>query len=181
MAEIKLSTDRLILREFQESDLEELFDLDSDPEVHKYLGNKPVTMRSQTEDIIKGVRQQYIDHGIGRWIAITKDTNEMIGWSGLKYETLAINNQNGYNDIGYRFKKKYWGKGYATESANALLEYGFTELKYDKICGAAEIGNKASSKVLQKIGLNFIESFYYENLKCNWYALTSEEWHSKKS
>ncbi len=173
---IHLETERLYMRDIEESDLEDLFELDSDPEVHKYLGNNPVKDRAKTQKIIKDIHQQYKDNGIGRWAVITKDNNEFTGWSALKYETYPINNKNGYYDIGYRFKKKYWGLGYATETASAAINYGFSVLKLDQICGAAQIENIGSNKVLKKIGLKFIEQFYYEDTKCNWYEINRKDW-----
>lgn len=85
-------TERLILREILPSDIDGMFELDSDPEVHKYLGNKPVTTREQISDAINFIRQQYIDNGIGRWAIIDKKTNDFIGWTGLKFVTELTNN-----------------------------------------------------------------------------------------
>lgn len=84
-------TERLILREILPTDIEGLFELDSDPEVHKYLGNKPVKDKKQIAEIINFIRQQYIDNGIGRWAIIDKETNHFMGWTGLKFVTEEIN------------------------------------------------------------------------------------------
>ncbi|HET7116151.1 MAG TPA: GNAT family N-acetyltransferase [Hanamia sp.] len=69
-------TERLILREILPTDVEGMYELDADPEVHKYLGNKPVTSREKTVDVINFIRQQYIDNGTGRWAIIDKKSNE---------------------------------------------------------------------------------------------------------
>lgn len=74
------------------------------------------------------IRQQYIDNGIGRWAIIEKKTNDFIGWTGLKFVTDLTNNHKHYNDLGYRLRKKYWGKGIATETAFASLSYAFDKL-----------------------------------------------------
>jgi len=79
-----LETERLILREFQETDIDGIFELDSNPEVHKYLGNKPITTKDQALNYIQFIIQQYNDHGIGRFVALEKATGDFIGWSGLK-------------------------------------------------------------------------------------------------
>ena len=100
-------TERLILREILPIDVEGLWELDSDPEVHKYLGNNPVTDKEQIVEVINFIRQQYIDNGIGRWAIIDKKTNEFIGWTGLKFVTDTINNHQNYYDLGYRLIKKY--------------------------------------------------------------------------
>ena len=68
------------------------------------------------------------------------------------------------------------GKGYATEASLASIEYGFKKLKYHVIYGAADIENKASNKVLKKIGLNFINQFDFKDVKCYWYELKNNEY-----
>ena len=69
---IFIETKRLILREILPTDVDGLFELDSDPEVHKYIGNKPIKDKNQIIDIINFIRQQYKDNGIGRWAIIDK-------------------------------------------------------------------------------------------------------------
>jgi len=177
---ITLETDRLLLRPYIAEDAQAFFELDSDPEVMKYIGLPPVTDIEKTKEIIRKVQQQYVDYGLGRFAVIEKASDTVIGWSGLKYETLPFNNKNGYYDVGYRFQKKYWGKGYATESATVSLKYGFEDLQLEKICGAAHVGNLASCKVLTKIGLEFIESFHFEDMKCNWYETDRSSYFNKE-
>jgi RimJ/RimL family protein N-acetyltransferase len=169
-----LETDRLILRNIQLSDIEGMFELDSDPEVHKYLGNKPFTVKSQTENNIKEIIKQYESYGIGRWALVNKQTNEFMGWSGLKFNTITINGFTNCYDVGYRIIKRFWGKGYATESSIAALDYGFNTLNLDTIFGITEKDNIASHHILLKIGLNYIEDFYDDKLNLNlrWYNIS---------
>ncbi len=172
-----LETERLILRELLESDVEGIFELDSSPLVHQYLGNNPITTKEQAIKNIKFIQRQYKELGIGRFAAIEKSSGDFIGWSGLKFNTgekEVLNGQQEFIDIGYRFIPRYWGKGYATESSIATLRFGFETMNYQTIYGAAEAGNIASNKVLQKIGLQFINEFYYTEIKCNWYELKKE-------
>ena len=79
-----IETDRLVLRDIQPSDVDGMFELDSDPEVHKYLGNQPFKNKRQSEEIINSIIKQYDEFGIGRWAIVNKQTNEFMGWSGLK-------------------------------------------------------------------------------------------------
>lgn len=175
-----IETERLFLRELQLSDAERMFELDSNPQVHQYLGNKPIHNIEQSEEIITNIRQQYIDNGVGRWATIEKSTGEFIGWSGLKYITDYWNNNTNFHDVGYRFIPKYWGKGYATESAKAALEYAFNTMKLNKVIGTCHEENKASRKVLEKCGLQFIEKFIYKDeIPCDWLKITKEEWERK--
>lgn len=177
--QFNLETDRLILREFRESDLDGIFELDSDPLVHKYLGNNPIKTKKKAADIIQFVIKQYHELGIGRFAAIEKVSGDFIGWSGLKLNTgekEALNGKTDFYDIGYRFIPRHWGKGYATESSVAILDYAFNKLYIETICGAAETGNLASNKVLRKIGLNFINEFLYDKITCNWYELNKDDY-----
>lgn len=174
-----LETERLILRDLLESDLEGIFELDSNPEVHKYLGENPIKDKQQAADIIQFVQKQYRDLGIGRLAAIEKSSGDFIGWSGLKLNTgdkETLNGKTEFYDIGYRFIPRYWGKGYATESAWAALDFGFKQLNLETICGAAEVDNIASNIVLEKIGLKFINTFNFEDKKANWYELKQKDY-----
>ncbi len=162
-------TDRLILREFMLSDDKAMFELDSDPEVHRYLGNKPVTDIAQSREIIDRVRKQYIDNGIGRWAMIEKKSGEFVGWCGLKLNTETINGHTNFYDLGYRLIKRYWGSGYATEAALAVLEYGFLEMQLPVIYGMAATDNAASNQILKKLGFVFVETYTYQDILHNWY------------
>jgi [ribosomal protein S5]-alanine N-acetyltransferase len=170
------TTDRLILREIVPEDEAGFYELDSNAEVHKYLGGKPVKSMDQIKDAIAFIRKQYIDYGIGRWAVIDKSTNSFVGWSGIKLITETVNNQTNYYDIGYRFQQQHWGKGYATETGLAALRYAFTKLGANKVVGIADIENTGSNKVLQKIGLRSIEKFVYDDRPHNWYVITKQEW-----
>ncbi len=176
-------TDRLVLREMLLSDVDGMYALDSDPEVHKYLGNKPVQSKKESQEMILSIRQQYIDNGIGRWTMIEKATGDFVGWTGLKLIQKPANHHIDFYDVGFRLMKKHWGKGFATESAIASIRYGFEMLNLKEIIGIAHIENKNSRKALEKSGLIFIEKFTWpdwNNLECDWLKITREQWESKK-
>src|SRR5690554_5929279 len=99
---IYAETPRLLLREIVEDDIEGFFVLDTDSEVHKYLGNKPLTSWEECAAMIKNIRRQYEENGIGRWAVIDKETGEFAGWAGLKYITEPINDITHFHDVGYR-------------------------------------------------------------------------------
>lgn len=164
-------TERFILREILLTDVDGMYELDSDPDVHKYLGNKPVANKDQVTEVIKYIRQQYIENGIGRWAIIDKKTKDFIGWTGLKLITDKINNHQNFYDLGYRLIKKYWGKGIATETAFASLDYAFQKLNAELVYAMADCENEGSNNVLKKAGLTFIETFDFEGEKMNWYEI----------
>jgi [ribosomal protein S5]-alanine N-acetyltransferase len=173
-------TERLILREILPTDLDGMFELDSDPEVHKYLGNKPVTGKDQVIDVIHFIRQQYLDNGIGRWAIVDKKTSDFMGWTGLKFVTDLTNNHKNFYDLGYRLIRKYWGQGFATESAIASLNYAFETMNLDRVYADAHCENEGSNRILRKVGMNFIETFYIEDIKCNRYKIDKNEYENRK-
>ncbi|MES2589577.1 MAG: GNAT family N-acetyltransferase [Bacteroidota bacterium] len=123
-----LETERLYLRKIETSDDVAMFELDSNPEVCTYLGNKPVKDMEEIRSIIQMIHKQYEENGIGRWAVIEKASNNFIGWSGLKLVKEPINNQVNFYDLGYRFMPRYWNKGYASEAAKAWIDFAFNEL-----------------------------------------------------
>jgi len=172
-----VETERIILREILPADAAGMFELDSNPIVHKYLGNTPVKNIEQSAKMIENIRAQYINQGIGRWAVVEKASGDFMGWSGLKLNfERSYNGRSNFHDIGYRLIPKYWGKGYATESALAALDYGFNKLNLDNIVGLADVDNLASNAILKKIGLQYIEQFIYEDQDVNWYELKKNEY-----
>ena len=178
MAKIFIETAGLILREIIFEDVERIFLLDSNPAVMKYIGVKPVTTLVESEETIKKIRKQYQENGIARWAVIEKETNLLIGWSGLKLLTEPINGFKNVFELGYRFLPEFWGKGYATESGKAVLDYGFNELNLEKIYACVDIENITSDKILkEKLGFESQGTFVdpLDNATCNWYELEKEK------
>lgn len=169
-------TERLLLREFDFCDEHDFFEMDSDPEVHRYIENKPLDSIEQVRDIIRFVQSQYVENGIGRWAVVDKKTNECLGWCGLKYFQVPLNDHVDIYELGYRFKRKHWGKGYATESSIAVLDYGFENLKIDIIYALADVDHSKSLHVLRKLGFEHIEVFDYDGKPCDWFELPKAKW-----
>ncbi|PIF46942.1 RimJ/RimL family protein N-acetyltransferase [Chryseobacterium sp. 52] len=175
---MKRETQRLILRKLEETDVERMFLLDSNPEVMKYIGVPVLTEQNQSLDVIRMIRKQYEDNGTGRLAVIEKETGLFIGWSGLKLLTEEINGYNNILDLGYRFLPESWGKGYALESAIASLELGFNEMDADIIYAHAHDGNDGSNHILKKLGFEKTGEFTEPDGICNWYELKREKYRS---
>lgn len=166
-----IETERLILRDLLPSDDRGMYELDSDHDVHRYIGRKPVKTVEESREVIDIIRRQYKTNGIGRWAAIEKSTGAFVGWTGLKLIREPINGRNNHYDLGYRFIKRFWGKGYATETALASVRYAWNVLKADEVFGIADLGNIASRRVLEKVGMLQNGTFEYDGSPHAWYEL----------
>jgi RimJ/RimL family protein N-acetyltransferase len=168
-----IETALLLLRAITPADRDELFELHTDPEVQKYTGESVVDSKEKIDKAIEKRQRDYAKHGFGRMATIIKETGEFVGWAGLTYlpEFAAV-------DLGYRFKTKYWGRGYATEASQAILKQGFEMHKLDEIVAIALPENKASIRVMQKVGMNFDKLAPYDDEieETVWYKMTKEEY-----
>lgn len=145
-------SERLYFREFTPEDAPLIYKLNSDPEVVKYVHELPVThLTTALANIETNILPQYAKYGYGRWAVYLKDSQDFIGWCGLKYRP-----ERSETDLGYRFIRQYWGKGYATEAAKAVIRFGFSQLNLTRIAAMAHIENGASLQVLENCGMQFI-------------------------
>ncbi|MBK9320109.1 MAG: GNAT family N-acetyltransferase [Bacteroidetes bacterium] len=142
-------TTRCRMREMQPEDGSVFYELNLDPDVLKYTGDEPFKSVEEATTFLKNY-DVYRKYGMGRWVVERKEDGVILGWCGLKF---LVDEQE--VDIGYRFFRKYWGKGYASETACASIDYGFNTLKLARIIGRSAVANLASVRVLEKCGLKF--------------------------
>ena len=142
-------TQRTYMREFLLDDAPFFLRLNSDFEVMKYTGEGAFENLEAAENLVKNY-DHYSKYGYGRWTVLLKDTDEPIGWCGLKNHP-----EEGYIDLGYRFERKHWGQGYGTETAQACVDYGFNQLGMTEIVGRVARENIGSVRVLEKVGMEF--------------------------
>lgn len=148
---IIIETNRLLLRTFTLQDAALIYELNLEQDVIRYTGDPIRDIDHAKEILEKNILPQYALYNHGRWAVHLKTGQEFIGWCGLKTrpERKEI-------DVGFRFSKKYWGNGYATEAALASIKYGFEKLGIQRIVGRAMPGNVGSIKVLEKCKMNYI-------------------------
>ncbi len=181
-----LETDRLILRQFTEADVDALVELDSDPDVMRFInGGRPTPREEIHEDILPAFLAYYQRYaGYGFWAAVEKTTGEFLGWFHLRPPRGA---GPGEVELGYRLRRSAWGKGYATEGSRALIRKGFTELGVQRVVAETMAVNAASRRVMEKAGLRYVRTFHQQ-----WpdriegdehgdveYALTKADWGSQ--
>jgi ribosomal-protein-alanine N-acetyltransferase len=146
-----LESPRLLLRKFTIDDAALVLDLNIDPEVTRYTHDPVRDLEHAKQILLDSILPQYRLYNHGRWAVFLRDGLGFIGWCGLKYR-MELDEV----DLGYRFKKEFWGQGYATEAALACIQYGFEHLSLQRIVGRAVPTNKGSIKVLEKCGMKYI-------------------------
>ncbi len=158
--DLTLESERLLYRPFELSDAQALFEMDSNPNVHKYLWQKPTLHIDESIQIIEMLHKQYKENSIGRFATILKETSEFIGWTGIKFVNDHVENGNtNFYDYGYRLNEKFWNIGYASEATKTWLEYGFNEMNINVMNAYTHSENGASNHILSKSGFLFIEDY----------------------
>ena len=144
-----LETLRLSMRNFTLDDFDDLYALNSDRRVMKYIADGTVSTREDVAGALRRfVRYPMLYPDLGIWHTSRRDTGAFIGFFALNYTGKSTD-----IEIGYRLLHNAWGLGFATEGATALAHYGFDDLGLDRIIGVTLPGNKASQRVLMKAGL----------------------------
>src|ERR687893_2778240 len=159
--QVFLITERLALRRFTEADLDNLFDLDGDPEVMRFLtGGKPTPREAIRNETLPRILRYYERFaGLGFWAVIEKSTGDFLGWFEFRPPEGGGPDE---VELGYRLRESAWGKGYATEGARALIRKGFTELGVRRVVAQAMAVNSASRRVMEKAGLTYVRTFREE-------------------
>lgn len=176
---IPIETKRLILRPFVEGDEAELFLLDSNPEVMKYLGMAPLQEVSESKMMVEMIMKQYETYNVGRFAVIEKESNRLIGWTGLKFNTNTVNGYQDFYEIGYRYLPEFWGKGYAMESTLPFVHRAFEEMDVEVLYAYAHVDNKASLHVLKKLGFTENGSFEEPDGTCIWFDFQKQDFVEK--
>ncbi len=156
---ILLETPRLFLRELCADDAALLFQLDSDPEVMRFISKGVPTPREMFEIVYlpRMMAWQNQSPPRGFWAAHLRATSEFIGWFHLRPDKITPEEM----ELGYRLKRSAWGRGLATEGSRALIEKAFREWGYEKISARTLPDNLASRRVMEKTGLTFECDFIY--------------------
>jgi RimJ/RimL family protein N-acetyltransferase len=183
---IILETPRLVMRQFTKGDVDNLFDLNSDPEVMRYINGGRPTPREVIRDEIIPFHLAVYDRldRLGTWAAESGDSGEFLGWfhfrPGPGPDITNI-------DLGYRLRRSAWHRGYATEGSQALISGGFTDLGVERVFGHTMTVNIASRRVMEKCGLTLVRTSAYEGADVIEgaehgeveYALTKPEWEAR--
>jgi RimJ/RimL family protein N-acetyltransferase len=169
-----LTTDRLLLRQFRESDLDEYAEMCADPEVMRYLGGKPLTRAEAWRHLAMIIGHWQI-RGYGLWAAEERETGELIGrvgcwrpegWPGL--------------EVGSTLQRRHWGRGRAQEAARASLRYAFTELDQTHVISLINPENLNSIKLAERLGERYEGDWEMMGTKVSIYGIDRDEWRRGK-
>jgi RimJ/RimL family protein N-acetyltransferase len=186
--DVFLETDRLVLRRFTAADLDNLVELDSDPDVMRYITGGRPTPREQVRDEVLPAFLAYYERfaGYGFWAAVEKATGQFLGWFHLRPPEGANPDE---PELGYRLLRSAWGKGYATEGSRALIRKAFTELGARRVYAETMAVNRGSWRVMEKVGMRLVRTFrqpWLDRIEGDEhgdveYALTRAEWHQQEA
>lgn len=166
---IHLKTNRLYLTRMKESDGEAFYTLNADPLVIRYTGDPPFESIEHARQFIQDYRG-YDEDGFGRFAVRLKSSKDFIGFCGLR----RLEDEDEV-DLGFRFMRSHWNKGYATEAGLACLELGFSILHLQRIIGRAMPENLASIRVLQKLGMRYWKDEICESHPAKYFKIEKSE------
>ena len=171
---VYLETERLILRRFTVDDVDNLFDLDGDPEVMRYLSGGPPTPREEIErDILPAFLGYYARfEGYGFWATLEKATGAFLGWFHLRPPEGHPTDE---PELGYRLRRAAWGQGYGTEGARALIAKAFAELGARRVVASTYQDNAASRRVMEKVGMRLVRTFRFTPEELTAWGVSSPE------
>lgn len=156
-----IDTGRLLLRKFDERDLEAFFELSSRPEIIRYAQNTPVASREAARELMRTAPfHDYATYGYGRFACVWKETGDVIGFSGVKYVPEISD-----TELGYRFLPEYWGRGLATEAGRASIDFARTDLRLTRLVALVHPDNVASAGVVTKLGFAVERTLRFSGLK----------------
>jgi ribosomal-protein-alanine N-acetyltransferase len=145
-----LRTERLILRRWQEQDLEPFAALNADPEVMHHF---PSTLtRPESDAMVERIEKQFDERGYGLWAVEVVGDAPFIGFIGLAYQSFPAHFTPAV-EVGWRLAKAHWGNGYAPEGARAALDFAFDVLGLDEVVSMTTVANDKSRRVMEKIGM----------------------------
>lgn len=153
--DIYLTTERMVLRWLEPRDVDALVELDSDPEVMRYLtGGVPSRRETVERTLFDGCDREA---GYGRWAAEAQ--GRFLGWFALSRTADTPPDE---AELGYRLRRDAWGHGYASEGSRALLHKAFTELGTRRVWAETMAVNTRSRQVMERVGLRFVRVFHVD-------------------
>lgn len=173
-----LDTTHLALRKVRLSDAPDIFAFASDPAVARYTTWPPPPTVKATEAFVRELLQRYAQGLVAPWGIVHRDDRKLIGSCGFSY----VMAWHGRAEVAYALSPAYWGRGLMPEALRAVLAFGFQTLQLNRIEARCEVENRASERVMQKVGMQFEGVLrqhaqvmgQYRDLKL--YSVLKQEW-----
>jgi [ribosomal protein S5]-alanine N-acetyltransferase len=146
-------TSRLIVRGISYDDLDAFATLCADPVAMQYMGDGKPLDRQTVQHWIDVCHRKYRERGYGTSAVVEKASGEFIGFCGVVRAP-----DNDFDEVIYAFAQQHWGKGYASEVAAAMLDYVFRISNLDEIYATIHSANKASQRVMAKVGMHYLKT-----------------------
>jgi [ribosomal protein S5]-alanine N-acetyltransferase len=171
MDNIVCETQRLILRKITQQDSDALFEILGDPEVMSFSVHGPET-REGIQKFLDATIRRYERDGVAQWAVIEKASDKFVGECGISVQMIDEKRE---FEIGYRFSRLYWGKGFATEAAIACRDYGFMNIMLKRLISIIEADNRRSIRVAEKIGMKLEKESFFHGIPVRIYNLEKYE------
>jgi GMP synthase-like glutamine amidotransferase/RimJ/RimL family protein N-acetyltransferase len=172
----RLATERLALRPLVGADLDALHALFTDPQVRRFLWDDRVIERSVAAEVIEASAARFAEAGVGAWVIEPRGGGELLGFAALRRIDGA-----GEIELLYGLAPAHWGKGYAVEASRAVLAHGFDGVGLERIAGRVDSPNRASVRVLERLGMRFEGESAVAGRPTLHYAITRAEFAAGKS
>jgi ribosomal-protein-alanine N-acetyltransferase len=177
-----LRTQRLTIRPFRRKDLSGLYELQSDPEATRFVGG--VWTLESTRTVLHTIIANYARKHLEWYAVAERRTGAFVGvcfLTALSPRWCEEIDAKAHVELGYRFVRRHWGQGYATEAAEAMLEWGFRRLELDEIVSIVRPENVASVRVLERLGMQLHQTFYHHAEPIRLHAITRAEFYARSS
>lgn len=162
MSKIIIETERLFLRRWRESDVMSFAKICADKEVMRFIGSGDTMTEDQARADIDKYEKCWSDNGFGQLAVCMKRSGQFIGFAGLDRHRL-LHEYSGIAEIGWRFSRETWGRGYATEAALAVTDFAINDRQLCQLISVCQAKNIASERIMQKIGMSFLSNDFAPN------------------
>lgn len=164
-----ITTARTVLRAFGVGDDTCLHEILLNPNVLRYFPPSEPPSLAKVQRLVERQQKHWEEHGFGWWVLALRDSDRLIGWCGLNFlpETDEV-------ELKYLLAQEFWGRGFATEASRASLEHALTHTELDSLIGLVHPKNVASQRVLEKVGMSFLDRKEYFGMECLRYVVQRE-------
>jgi ribosomal-protein-alanine N-acetyltransferase len=167
---LKIETERLLLRPFNLGDLEAFSLICADPEVMRFIGSGKTLEKEAVKQQMLSWIASYEEQGFGLLALILKENEKLLGFCGLMQQ---IVDDETYIELGYRLDRAFWGKGIASEAAKSIRDYAFNQLDIPYLISIIQVDNIASKMVAEKIGMKYMKQTHFKGVLVNIFHIKS--------